>query len=57
VALAAPDLLGSIKPARAAAFGALDALAVDHAGRGNGIAAGCLPRASHQREIDPPPKA
>ena len=57
VALAPLDPLGGIKPTRAAAFRGLDALAVDDAGRGNGVASQRQTGAPHQREIDPPPDA
>ncbi len=57
VALAPLDPLGGIKPARATTFRGFGALAVDDAGRGNGVAACRLPGTPHQGEIDPMPDA
>lgn len=57
MALAPLDPFGSVKPARAAAFRGLGALAIDDAGRRNGIASCRLAGAPHQHAIDPPPEA
>src|SRR3989442_1361380 len=57
VALASVHPLGGIKPAWAATFRGLHALAVDDAGRGGAVAPGRPANAPHQNEIDPTPDA
>src|SRR5215212_10228890 len=49
--------LGGVKPAWAAAFRGLDALAVDHAGGRCRFAAGSATNALDERKIDPAPDA
>ena len=57
VALTPFDPLGNVKPAWAATFRGLGALAVDDASRGNGVASHRLAGAPYQREIDSSPNA
>ena len=52
VALASLDLLSGIEPARAAGFGGLDRLTVDHASCGRSLASGHFPRCHDQGVID-----
>src|SRR5204863_4048897 len=56
-AFASLDPLAGIDPARAAAFGGRDALAVDNPCRGGWGAPETLAGARHQQGIDPPPGA